>query len=249
LSRRKSRKNKQQSSRRYYYLLGGIAIAAVIGYLFVSSALQGQGGAARTSVSETAASSKPVILYVNQGNGVVNESNFGQLLDTATSHGFNTIFLQVYRSGTLLLTASSLSQMVASAHGQGLKIFFALYFTNTTQTIPGSIYSDGEDGISLDMSTLPISAQTTLFDQLSSTYSGKTAITTTDFTLSLKPDFLVVETYGTGNDQYIHAGVIASVGVFDTTSRQDYEQQFQYALANSDGVMVFDYAGLVKAGY
>ena len=87
---------------------------------------------------------------------MVNGSNFGKLLSTATSHGFNTIFFQVYRSGTLLFTSSSLDQFVASAHGQGLKIFFALYFTNTTQTIPSSIYSDGEDGISLDMSTLPI---------------------------------------------------------------------------------------------
>jgi len=186
---------------------------------------------------------------VNQGNGVVNGSNFGELLATATSHGFNTIFFQVYRSGSLLFTTDSLSQLVASAHSQGLKIFFALYFTNTTQSIPASIYSDGEDGISLDMSTLPVATQTTLFDQLSSSYSGKTAITTTDFTLALKPDLLVLETYGTGNDQYIHPGVIASVEVFDTSSRQDYQQQFQYALANSDGVMVFDYAGLVKAGY
>jgi len=50
-------------------------------------------------------------------------------------------------------------------------------------------------------------------------------------------------------DRYIHHGIIASVGVFTTSSRQDYDQQFQYALSNSDGVMVFDYAGLLKAGY
>jgi hypothetical protein len=65
----------------------------------------------------------------------------------------------------------------------------------------------------------------------------------------LKPDLLIVETYGPGNDQYIHTGMVASVGVFATANRQDYNQQFQYALDNSDGVMVFDYAGLVKAGY
>ena len=217
-------------------------MAAIVGYLLVSASFQGQ-------KSSTSTASKPIILYVNQGNGAVNGSNFGELLSTATSHGFNTLFFQVYRSGNLLFTTSALSQLVASAHGQGLKIFFALYFTNTSQSIPSSIYTAGEDGISLDMSTLPINTQTALFNQLSSGYSGKTAITTTDFTLALKPDLLVVETYGAGNDQYIHAGVIASVGVFDTTSRQDYQQQYQYALSNSDGVMVFDYAGLVKSGY
>jgi hypothetical protein len=224
----------------------------------VSGTLQSQRSTAQNTTSSqssfsasstSSTSSKPIILYVNQGNGVVNASNMGALLSTATSHGFNTLFFQIYRSGTMLFTSSSLSQFVALAHAQGLKIFFALYFTNTTQELPSSIYSDGEDGISLDMSTLPLATQTNLFDQLHSSYSGKVAITTTDFTLPLKPDLLVVETYGTGNDQYIHPGEIASVGVFATSSLKDYQQQLQYSLSNSDGVMVFDYAGLVKAGY
>jgi hypothetical protein len=253
LSKRKNRRNQTQSSKRYY-VLGGVVIAAIVGYLLVSAALQGQGGTARTttqqtSVSETTTASKPIILYVNQGNGVVDGSNFGKLLDTASSHGFNTIFFQIYRSGTLLFTDSSLSQFVASAHGQGLKIFFSLYFTDSTQKVPSSIYADGEDGINLDMSTLPLLSQTTLLNSLSSTYSGMTAITTTDPTLPLTPGLLIIETYGAGNDQYIHHGIIAGVGIFATSSRQDYTQQFQYALANSDGVLVFDYAGLVKAGY
>ena len=251
MSRRKGRRN-QGRSRTTYYLVGAIAAAAVIGYLVVSAQGHGQGGTGATTtqtLSSTSSAAKPIILYVNQGNGAVNESNFGELLSTATGHGFNTIFFQVYRSGTLLFPDSSLSQFVSSAHAQGLRIFFALYFTNSTQTIPHSIYADGEDGVNLDMSTLPIAAQTTLFDDLSSTYSGRSAITTTDFTLSLKPSLLIVETYGSGNDQYIHPGIVASVGVFATSSLQDYDQQFQYALANSDGVMVFDYAGLLKAGY
>ena len=160
MSRRKNRRSPTQSRRRYY-LLGGVVVAAIVGYLLVSGALQGQGGTSQTasqqtSASETTTASQPIILYVNQGNGVVNGSNFGTLLETANSHGFNTIFFQIYRSGTLLFNDSSLSQFVASAHGQGLKIFFALYFTDSTQKIPSSIYADGEDGINLDMSTLPI---------------------------------------------------------------------------------------------
>ena len=117
---------------------------------------------------------------MNQGNGAVDGSNFATLLETASSHGFNTIFFQIYRSGTLLFPDNSLSQFVASAHGRSLKIFFALYFTNSTQKIPSSVYSEGEDGINLDMSTLPTATQTSLFNSLSSAYSGQTAITTTD---------------------------------------------------------------------
>jgi hypothetical protein len=253
LSKRKSRRNPTRS-RTWYYVVGVIALVAVIGYFLVSAPPQSPAGQTfssthSTSLSATDTAPKPVILYVNQGNGVVNVSSFPGLLQVASSHGFNTIFFQVYRSGSVLFTDSAVTQFVSLAHAQGLKIFFALYFTNSSQTIPSSIYADGEDGINLDMSTLPIATQTSLLESLSSAYHGQTAITTTDPSLPLSPSLLIVETYGAGNDQYIHHGMIASVGVFATSSRQDYQQQFQYALANSDGVMVFDYAGLVKAGF
>jgi hypothetical protein len=239
-----------------YYAIGGIIVVAIVGYLLVSTSLRDQSAVSSSSSSTTQSSStsspgasKPIILYVNQGNGAVNSSNFGNLLSTATSQGFNTIFFQVYRSGTLLFTSSSLDQFVAQAHSQGLQIFFALYFTDTTETIPTSIYSDGEDGISLDMSTLPVATQTALFDQLSSSYSGKTAITTYDFNLTLKPDLLVFETYAAGDpQQYIRPGIIAGVEVSPGETTQEYHQQFQYALSNSNGVMVFDYDHLVKYG-
>lgn len=232
---------------------------AIVGYLLATTALGRQSGtpsgtssvesSGTQSAVVTSSGPKPIILYVNQGNGVVNGSNFDALLETATSHGFNTIFFQIYRSGVLLFQRDSLVQFVTMSHDRGLRIFFALYLTSSTQTIPTSIYADGEDGISLDMSTLSVSVQAALLHSLSSGFSGTTAITTTDFELPLKPDMLVLETYGTGNEQYIHHGVVASVGVFATSSLHDYQQQLQYALANSDGVMVFDYAGLVKAGY
>jgi len=239
----KRRGRRGPSSRRtLYYVLGAVAVAAVVG----AAVIFGRVGAPQAGASST---SKPIILYVNQGNGVVNGSNFGALLQTATSHGFNTIFFQVYRSGSLLFDDASLRSFVTQAHGAGLKLFFALYFTNSSQTIPASIYGDGEDGINLDMSTLPAGAQSSLLTALSSGYEGTTAITTTNPALALKPDLLIVETYGSGEQQYIHPGMIGSVGVFATTGKQDYQSQFNYALSNSDGVMVFDYAGLVKAGY
>jgi hypothetical protein len=68
-------------------------------------------------------------------------------------------------------------------------------------------------------------------------------------TLPLTPNLLVLETYGPQYQQFIHPGVVAGVEAVEATSKSDYQQQFQYALANSDGVMVFDYAGLLKTGY
>jgi hypothetical protein len=191
---------------------------------------------------------KPIILYVNQGNGLVDGSNFGEMLSFASSHGFNTIFFQIYRSGSLLFSEVELSSFANQSHAQGLKIYFALYFTNSSQPLPRTIFGLGEDGISLDVSTLGLSTQEGLLEDLVACHC-QTAVTTTDMNSPLKPDHLVLETYGPAFRQYVRQGTVASVGVFATTSQSDYQSQFEYALSNSDGVMVFDYAGLLKSGY
>ena len=192
---------------------------------------------------------KPIILYVNQGNGAVNGANFGQMLGFASSHGFNTVFFQISRQGVLLFSASDLRSFVNQTHSAHLKIFFALYITNSTQALPQSAFGLGEDGVNLDMSTLSLSAQESLLQSLMGSCGCQTAVTTTDMASQLKPDLLILETYGPSLQQYARHGIIASVGVFATSDHADYQSQFQYALNNSDGVMVFDYAGLVKAGY
>ena len=191
---------------------------------------------------------KPIILYVNQGNGLVSESNFGQMLGFASSNGFNTVFFQVYREGVLLFNGNQLSYFVTQSHAQGLKIYFALYFTNSSQAFPDAVVGVGEDGVSLDMSALSLPAQEGLLGDLTSCRCS-TAVTTTDMNSPLKPGLLVLETYGPALRQYIRPGIVASVGVFDTSSQADYQAQYQYALNNSDGVMVFDYAGLLTYEY
>jgi hypothetical protein len=227
-----------------------IVTAGFLVFRATSSSTSTTSPSASSTSTRTTASPKPIILYINQGNGAVNQTNFGAMLSFSLSHGFNTIFFQVYRGGTLLFQAAQLSSFVAQAHGEGLKIFFALYFTNSSQQAPATVFPLGEDGVSLDMSTLPLPAQASLLATVKQgLQAGQVAITTTDFSLPLKPDLLVLETYGTEYQSYIHPGVVGSVGVFATSSKSDYEQQVQYALQNGDGVMVFDYAGLMKSGY
>ncbi|MDG7009017.1 MAG: hypothetical protein JRN06_12465 [Nitrososphaerota archaeon] len=227
-------RRKKRSSRRaalYVATIIGVAVLVAAGWSY------SRGG-----------DQKPVILYVNQGNGRVGESNFGQMLSFATAHGFNTVFFQVYRQGNLLFNGSELSFFVTSAHSDQLKIFFALYITNSSQPIPPAIFGLGEDGVSLDMSALSLPAQESLLGDLGSCRC-QTAVTTTDMLSPLRPDLLILETYFPSQQQYIKTGVIGSVGAFAVSNRPEYQQEFQYALGNSDGVMVFDYAGLLKSGY
>jgi hypothetical protein len=245
MSGRRSRKKRSRAA-----LLAAVALVLVASIGGSAALLYHPGHA--SSVSSQSTGSKYIILYINQGNGAVNETNFDSMLTFASSQGFNTLFFQVYRQGSLLFDASQLVYFVDHAHAQGMKIFFSLYLTNASQTLPTSVYGMGEDGVSLDMSTLSIPEQSSLLASLRSGYGGTTAITTTDLALPLNPDILVLETYTSQiqqYSQYIHPGVVASVGVFATTSQSDYEQEYQYALANSSGVMVFDYAGLLKSGY
>jgi hypothetical protein len=228
------REKRRRTRRRVVFALAAIVLLALLVLAYVSS-LPHQ--------------AKPTILYVNQGNGVVNGSNFLPMLDFASTKGFNTIFFQIYRQGVLLFSAGNLQSFVNETHLHGLKLFFALYITNSSQGIPDSIFGLGEDGISLDMSTIDSGAQESLLASLKGSYHGVTAVTTTDMTSPLKPDILILETYGAAEQQFIRPGVVGSVGVFATSGQEDYRSQFQYALGNSDGVMVFDYAGLLKSGY
>jgi len=224
-----------------------IAIIAVIAAVFLH-------GSSSTSTSSTIfvnPSNKPVILYVNQGNALVDRSNFSALLAFAKSQHFNTIFFQVYRSGQLLFSTSDLGYFVEAARLDNLSLFYSLYFTSNSQQIPNSIYNLGEKGISLDMSTLSGSAQSSLLATLKlDLRNGTTAVTTTNLTTTLKPDLLVLETYDFSADQqYIHSGIVASVEPLALSTAQEYQQDLQYAISNSAGVMVFDYYGLLKTGY
>ncbi len=257
-SKGRKKRDEARKIRQTRLIVLGVVILAIIG---ISAAvfLRGNGHISTTGTTATAGgttafsnpSDKPVILYVDQGNALVDRSNFPALLTFAKSQQFNTIFFQIYRSGQLLFDEDNLSYFVETAHLEGLSIYFSLYFTNSSQLIPTSIYGLGENGISLDMSTLPGSAQNNLLATLKLDYkNGTAAVTTDNLTTTLKPDLLVLETYDfQAEQQYIHPGIIASVEPLAISSAQEYEQELRYALANSSGVMVFDYYGLLKTGY
>ncbi len=232
----KSKRNRRRNSAALV-LVAVVAVVIVAGSVY---ALFGHG---------SQPNEKPIILYVNQGNGVVNGSDFGTLLSFSSSHGFNTVFFQVYREGRLLFSPVTLTSFVNQTHEAHLKIFFALYITNASQSLPMSIFGLHEDGVSLDMSSLDPNAERALLTELKAGFSGETAVTTTDMYSTLKPDLLILETYAPVQKQFIAPGVIGSVGVFVTSSQADYQSQLQYSLQNSDGVMVFDYYGLKHAGY
>lgn len=70
----------------------------------------------------------------------------------------------------LLFNSRQLDYFVNVTHAEEMKIFFALSFTNDSQRIPDTIYVLGENGISLDMSTLDIQDQADLLSTLQSNY-------------------------------------------------------------------------------
>ncbi|MGD0146351.1 MAG: hypothetical protein ABSB53_05805 [Nitrososphaerales archaeon] len=233
----KSRRRKPGGAGRYYLIAGLLVfvVGVVVCYVYL--------------LPHSSPEIKPVILYVNQGNGAVNRTNFDAMASYANSSGFNTMFFQIYRKGALLFSQQDLQTFVTQAHLKDLKIFFSLYMTNPSQQIPSSIYGLGEDGVSLDMLNLSLPSQQSLLASLKASFGGETAVTTDNMYSTLKPDLLVKETYAPDTKPFIKPGIIGSVEVVATSSQADYQSQFQYALQNSDGVMVFDYAGLLKSGH
>ena len=254
-SRRDRKRRESQKTRQTGLIILAVAIVAIIGVatlLFLHGSTVGASTTTSTGANNFSnPSNKPVILYVNQGNAFVDQSNFTNLLSFAKSNHFNTIFFQIYRSGQLLFNQDNLSYFVEVTHLYNLSIFFSLYFTASSEQIPNSIYKLGENGISLDMSTLTDSAQNELLATLKLDFTnGTTAVTSTNLTTTLKPDLLVLETYNFQSDEpYIHSGIVASVEPLSLNSTQEYQQEVNYALSNSLGVMVFDYYGLMKTGY
>jgi hypothetical protein len=240
---RTGKRRRRAKLRRTQLLVVGLVVASVVAagsaYLLLRMGGQSVGGT----------KGKPIILYVNQGNGKVNGSGFGVMLDFAAANGFNTIFFQVYREGNLLFSPVTLQSFVNQTHQAGLKIFFALYITSATQALPTSIFGLHEDGVSLDMSTIDTNAQQMFLRELESDFSGETAATTQNMSSTLKPDLLILETYAPDDKKFIEPGIIASVEAVAVSNATEYASEFQYALQNSDGVMVFDYAGLLKTGY
>ncbi len=187
------RRNEVRKSRQTGLIIIAVAIVAIIGISAVIFLHQSTSsptittGAAGSGLNNP--SNKPVILYVNQGNAFVDQGNYSVLLAFAKSQHFNTIFFQIYRSGQLLFNQDNLTYFVEAAHLDNLSLFFALYFTSPSQQIPNSIYKLGENGISLDMSTLDDSAQAGLLATLKLDFTnGTSAVTATNLTTTLKPE-------------------------------------------------------------
>jgi hypothetical protein len=251
---RKGKPHGEKQSSRRFLLPFAVTLLVVVIVVGVGEYLLFGGHTNVGHSSTTATSSKPVILFENQENSPVNQGNFGNFVDFARSNGFNTIFFQISYKGSLLACCndiSSLKSYVTGAHVLGVKIFFVLSFSNSSQGLPSSfIYSAGEDGIDLDMSTLPYSNQQTLLSSLKGNFSGTTAVTTYNFTTTLKPNWLIFETYNWPSDQqYLSSRVIGSVEVVAASDNAQYRSWFLSVLSGSAGVMVFDYSALKNYGY
>lgn len=246
--RRQAQKSRQTG---LIFLVIAIVVIIAVSALVFFHPVHGSTTSTGSTATLSNPSNKPLILYVNQGNALVDRSNFSALVNFTKEQRFNTIFFQVYRSGQLLFTADDLSYFVEVAHLDNISFFFSLYFTNSSEQIPNSILNLGENGINLDMSTLSDSSQNSMLAALKLDFTkGETAVTSTNLTTTLKPDLLVLETYDFDQDEsFIHPGIIASVEPLSISSSQEYEQELNYAISNSSGAMVFDYYGLLKTGY
>jgi len=191
---------------------------------------------------------KPIILYVNQGNGFVEPQKFGDLLTFAKRFGFNTIMFQVYRSGSFLYSLEDMNKFARDAEKAGFRFHASLYISKEGEKMD-LVAQLRADGINLDMPTISLDWQSRYISWVRQLFKGPVSVTTANAQYPLKPDLVILETYGRENLRYVRPGMVGSVGVWLTKDKDDYLDQVNLVLTKSDGVMVFDYAGLLRKGW
>lgn len=196
----------------------------------------------------TATVVKPIILYVNQGNGFVEPDRFGDLLAFAKRFGFNSVMFQVYREGSFLYSLDDMNKFHDKSTRAGMRFYPSLFISKDGEKID-LISQLSAEGMNLDMPSLSLDWQSRYIAAVRQLFKGPVSVTTSNAQYPLRPDLLILETYGRENLRYVRPGVVGSVGVWLTTDKGDYLDQVSYVLAHSDGVMVFDYAGLLRKGW
>ncbi len=191
---------------------------------------------------------KPIILYINQGNGFVEPDKFADLLAFAKRFGFNAVMFQVYRSGSFLYSLDDMNKFHDESARAGVRFYPSLFISKDGEKID-LISQLRAEGMNLDMPSLSLDWQSRYIAALRQLFKGPVSVTTPNLQYPLTPDLLILETYGRENLRYVRPGAMGSVGVWLTTDKGDYLDQVNYVLAHSDGVMVFDYAGLLRKGW
>jgi hypothetical protein len=196
---------------------------------------------------------KPVILYYNFGEiGVTfNVGNFSSVVAFTKSHGFNTLMVVIYTNHIARFNDTDLLGFYNYAKSQNVTFVPSYYI----ESVNDAIDTKGFSWVNLDMESLSQIQQKTYYDNISSTVPLVSVTQPYGEANLFYTKMLIVETYASlpkfWFDQiwYSHGGTICSVHIRYVHDEHQYQSEFQYCLKYSDGVMVFDYPQLVRAGY
>jgi hypothetical protein len=196
---------------------------------------------------------KQIILYFNYGElgYKVNASNFPGVVSFAKNHGFTSLMIVIYADHHSRFNNSELQNFYDYAGTQNLTFVPSYYI----ESMNDSIDVTGFRWVNLDMERLSAAQQLAYYDNVSQYVSLVSVTQPYGETNLFQTKMLIVETYarlpGFWFEQlwFPHGGTICSVQVRDVRTEGEYQSEFQYCLRYSDGVMVFDYPQLLRAGF
>ena len=196
-------------------------------------------------------SNKPVILYYNYAEQPFKTSDFPNLVSFASSHGFNTLMIVVYINHEAIFNKSVLQGFYSYAKSQNITFVPSFYIESLNDTINVSGFS----WVNLDMEKLSQVQQRIYYDTINSSVPLVSVTMPYGVSNYFQTRMLIVESYASEpvfwleQMSYSHYGAICSVHMGNVNSEQEYLSEFKYCLKYSEGVMVFDYPSLAKAGY
>jgi hypothetical protein len=203
------------------------------------------------SILLTPSYKKPIILYYNgDGHPPLQVSQFPGVVNFTLRHGFNVLMLLVFNYQPVF-NRTTVNYFALYAKSRGLTFVPSYY----VRSVGDEINVSGLAWINLDMERLNPSEQVVFYDQVAGVVPLVSVTTVYGQLVQFHTPMNIIETYaGTplfwlAQLGYYHPGKLCSVGVWLLHNQQDYDDEKNYCLKYSDGVMVFDYYGLLRSGF
>lgn len=199
----------------------------------------------------TPSSKKPIILYYEYGFPPLKVSQFPRVVNYTLEHGFNTLMMVVYTNHEAKFNKSTIQYFVSYAESKGLKFVPSYYIESTGDEINVSGFS----WVNLDMERLTMGEQSLYYQRIDRIVPKVSVTSPYGQYIDYHTQMNIVETYASSplfwlaQLGYFHPGKICSVGDWLLNSQSEYDAQKNYCLKYSDGVMVFDYYNLLRAGF
>jgi hypothetical protein len=194
-------------------------------------------------------SDKSIILYYDTLNLPFNATTFPHIISFVISNHFNTLMVVVYAYGHPLFNYSEMTFFSTYSRSHNVTFVPSYYIVS----LDNKINTTGFEWVNLDMESLKTPAQSQYFSRITSAVPHVSVTSPYGQNLPYEPYLEIVETYYNVPEFWFyqlwfsHSSIMCSVSAHSASRQTVFDQEYQYCLDHSKGVMVFDYYNMLKS--